>query len=626
MQSTQLSKLILDYETYFDKDVSLKKLSYTDYVNHPDFFVWGASLLWMDQPNAAPLFYNFVELPDVLASIDWSQVEMICHNTHFDGYVLHRKYGHHPARYSCTMSMSRAIMQGATKNSLDALGQHFNLGRKLGFLNVTKGKKHLTPMEWGMVADGCNNDVVITKGLYEIFAPQLPEKEHRIIHLTQRMFCIPLLQVDPETAKLALDEDQAEQDAIIEATGLTKEQLSKDGLFAEALRNAGIEPPMKPGKPNKDGTPREIFAFAKTDQAFLDLIEGSDPVAAALCSARQAVQSTIGITRAQRLLNEAARGELPACYLYAGAHTWRWSGGNKMNLQNLKRGGKLRLSITAPPGYVLCVRDSSQIEVRTLYRLVGQEDGLAIFAEGRDPYIEMAEFIFQEKIEVAPDENGELKPVTARGKILRFIGKCVVLGCGYQMGPPKFQYSLSIGAIGGMKYEITLEEAQTAVWGYRNKNDRVQMGWEEGKALLTHLCQGRGTYHSWLEGVYADADTGRLHIPGGTWFQYPGLHWDTTERQFKYWTVRGPRKIYGGKVIENITQGVARNIIADQTLEIDEIAPVVMLTHDEDVACAPEDRADEVMASMERIMGTAPVWLPGIPLASSGGYARNYSK
>lgn len=622
MQSAPvLKKLVCDFESYYStKDCSLRKLSYTDYVNHPDFMVFGAALWWLDDVDSKPKFHNFVDLHLTFDKIDWSSVELIAHNMHFDGYVLHRIYNIHPARYSCTISMSRQIHQGAIKNDLDSLMRFYEVGAKLGDLRDMNGKRVLTPQEWNRLALYCENDAYGTGELYKLFAPQIPQHEHDLIHLTHRLFCKPKLKVNAATAQQALNEEKEEKERLIAATGFTKSELSGDDSFAQILRNAGIEPPTK----TSPKTGKEIYAFAKTDQAFIDLLEGEDPVAARLCQVRQAVQSTIGETRAQRLLNEANRGELPVCYLHFGGHTGRLSGGNKTNLQNLTRGSLLRLAIEAAEGELMGVQDSSQIEVRTLYALVGQEDGLAIFRDKRDPYIEMAEFIFKEKIEV--DAKG--KPITEDGKLKRFIGKCVVLGCGYQMGPPKFQYSLKIGAIGGFQHDIDMELAQQAVYGYRNKNHMVQAGWEEGKALLTHMAYGTGVYESWLYGVSACADTKRILLPGGTWLRYPGLHYDESDRQFKYWHFKSKwRKAYGGKIIENITQAVARNIVCHQMLEIDAtVAPVVMMTHDEVVTAFPEDRADHVMSEMHRIMTTPPTWFPNIPLGAEGGYARNYSK
>jgi hypothetical protein len=153
---------------------------------------------------------------------------------------------------------------------------------------------------------------------------------------------------------------------------LIQEILQSPELFADALRALGVEPPTKLSKTTGEPT----YAFAKTDWAFTDMLNWEDrPEVVRLVEARLAIKSSIGETRAQRFMDIGSRA-LPVGLNYCGAHTTRWSGGNKMNLQNLPRPefddkgakiegtGQAARSIIAPPGHVILVSDSGQIEAR----------------------------------------------------------------------------------------------------------------------------------------------------------------------------------------------------------------------------------------------------------------------
>ena len=83
---------------------------------------------------------------------------------------------------------------------------------------------------------------------------------------------------------------------------------------------------------------------------------------------------------------------------YYAAHTGRWGGDDKINLQNLpsrgKNGKKLKKSIVAPKGYTIIDADSSQIEARVLAWLASQEDLVESFSAGEDVYVKMASKIY----------------------------------------------------------------------------------------------------------------------------------------------------------------------------------------------------------------------------------------
>ena len=144
--------------------------------------------------------------------------------------------------------------------------------------------------------------------------------------------------------------------------------------FAELLEQHGVAPPTKISL----RTGKETFAFAKSDKGFNDLLEHTDPKIKMFAEARLGIKSTLEETRTQRLIDISERGSLPAPLIYYGAHTGRWGGGGKINLQNLpsrnKQANIIKKAIIAPDGYVIVEADSSQIEARMVAWYSGQDD------------------------------------------------------------------------------------------------------------------------------------------------------------------------------------------------------------------------------------------------------------
>jgi DNA polymerase len=306
--------------------------------------------------------------------------------------------------------------------------------------------------------------------------------------------------------------------------------------------------------------------------------------------------------------------KLPILLNYSGTHTHRWSGGNKMNLQNLKRGGELRRSILAPKGHVIVVADSAQIEARVLAWLAQQMDIVNAFANKDDVYKLMASAIYGIPVEQVTKDQ-------------RFIGKICVLGLGYGMGPNKLQQTLKQGTM-GPPVDISLEECRRIVNIYRSRNYKIRQLWKIMDGIIASMITGaRGEFGPLTYGK------GYIQLPNGLFLQYYGLHGETevyhddlVVHEATYLTRNGRTKIYGGLLTENVVQALARCIIADQMLEISKKYRIVTMTHDEIVVVCPKKDADRCLRDMIHIMSTAPEWAEGLPLAAEGGWDINYSK
>ena len=625
----ELIPAFCDFETFWDVKYTLKSMSTTDYVHDPRFAIHGASCAIADQE---PRWLVGTELYEWLR--DNRDRLFVGHHTLFDGYIVRHAYGWTFEHYFCTMGMIEALFQGAVGRGLDEAMTTL-LGWESGktdILTRTKGKywDQFTPDEQHEMGFYANQDLKATQELFYKFGPSLPHSEWLTMSNMLKMFCRPLLEFDEKILERALvtaiNEREEEIETAIKIFDCTEDDLRGVNSFEELLARCEYPMPMKPSPSKPD---KMIPALAKTDQGFQDMLESDDPRVKALAEARRAVKSTQGITRAQRFkdLHETV-GYLPAAYNYYRAHTGRPTGANKINVANIKRGSDLRKSIVAPPGYRLAVCDSSQIECRSDGYLAGQEDLMDLFRERRDPYNDMATEIFGRTIDRKyQDEHGEY-PDFLEG----FIGKTALLGLGYQMGGPKFKLTVETNAKVqlGLNYEIDLDEAYRIVDIYRRKNWRIVKFWDAAQEALHRMVANDQPYQIEYADDYLEVDPAgnKIWFPNGTYLFYPCL--ELNEGNFTYVTRLGKnyinKYIYGGKLVENIVQKFARDIVVWQMDHIADGYPVVLHTYDENVAVVPERQADEAFDWMLHVMRTAPAWAHSLPLDAEGGVAKEYSK
>jgi hypothetical protein len=317
------------------------------------------------------------------------------------------------------------------------------------------------------------------------------------------------------------------------------------------------------------------------------------------------------------------------CIVVTG-NTGRWGGNNKMNMQNLTRGGELRLSILAAAGHMVCVVDSGQIEARVNGWLWGQDDLLDAFrnadtwdkargvARGnmRDAYCRFADDIYGREI-------------TTDDKLERFVGKVCVLGLGYQMGAAKLQMTLAKGALGGPPVYFSLDQCKHIINTYRRRNYKITQGWEICADIIEGMAAGREGAHKGISWGGDGEGSGWILLPNGMTLKYPDLRKAKGDKGWDEWTYQSGdmrKKIYGGLLCENLVQALARIIVATQMLWIDAKYRVVMTTHDEAVSHPKKAQAAACFKHMTKCMSTPLPWCSDIPLNCEGGFDVNYSK
>lgn len=619
----------IDFETYYDKEFSLSKMTTESYIRDPRFEVIGVGVKVNDHPTD---FYSGSDPGKFLKSLDYSKRAILCHNTAFDGFILSHHFGIKPRFWLDTLSMARPKHSVTVGGSLKALTDYYHLGSKGDEVVYALGKRRVdfTPDEMARYASYCVNDVEITYKLFMELRRGFPASELRIIDQTLRMFTEPQLVLNKPLLEKHLENVINKKASLVEALGLecteeeAKKMLMSNDKFAGYLIDCGVTPPQK----QSPSTGKLTYAFSKTDRGFTDLLEHPDERIQTAAAARLGVKSTLEETRTRSLIGVAERGPLPILLNYYGAHTGRFSGGDKMNLQNLPRGGALRKSLCAPEGKTLIACDSAQIEARVVAWVAQQNDLLDAFREKRDVYSEFASEVYGRK-------------VTKADKIERFVGKTCVLGLGYGMGADKFKATLAIGQA-GLRVNIDYSEAKRIVNLYRTKNHKIATFWNRCYIALSHLVS-KQDFALVSHSPHVELIDDGIKLPNGLAIRYPlltansnGYVYTADARVYREAVkdrVLGQDlntdkfiHIYGGKVTENLVQALARIVVAEQMIKIGERYKVVLQVHDEVVILCDKDEVDEAKAYMLEVMSTPPSWAPDLPVACEADHGDNYGE
>lgn len=597
----------LDFETYFDTKVSLTKLTTMDYVRHEKFKVWGVGIKINDEPTE---WYGEDEAEVAISEIDWRQATVICHNTPFDGYILTRYYRVTPKYYIDTAAMSRGLFPGQSARLKDCAIRCFpddETMRKGDELIDAKGIYDLDPETEEALAGYCIQDVDLTWALYQQMRPQMPDSEMDIIDLTCRMFCEPKLTVDLESLTAFRDSQIAASEKAIKDAGIDRKILSSNQQFAEYIKNdLGLVPPTK----RSPTTGKDIPALGKSDKAFTQM-QKMYPEHQQIWDARKAVKSRINETRAQRFIDAAHDdGTISVPLRYYAAHTGRFGGTEKINMQNMPRNSPLRKALFAPKGKLVFVADLSNIEARMLAWLADEDDLLEQFRAGDDIYSNLATKIYGRPINKTDDPTE------------RFVGKTAVLGLGYGMGAGKFQATLESGAMGpAMKF--TIDEAYDVVNTYRSTYSGVPLLWKKLELKLANTINP--SYEESWHGLRFHR--GKIYLPNGMALHYNNLRY---ERGQLTYDSRTTESTWGGRITENVVQALSRIIVTDSMLRIqqdkDLDAEVVLTVHDEIVLISNANDPDATMNKLIAHMCDPPSWAKEIPLDAEGGYDFSYSK
>lgn len=641
-----MHRFALDFETYYDDDYSLRKMTPVEYILDSRFEVISLSVKqpgkpgFILRPDQIPAFFAILQkLPGVV---------IVTHNALFDACIMAWIYNFVPKLSVCTLSMSRSWWGYKYRNhSLDALtAADPRLGIKGKEVTRMKGLRYADIIAmnlWDAYGKYCINDGVIAENIFEmIMSEGFPIGELRVIDMVIRMATVPkftLAQAELLTHKANIEQDKNNLLAAAMQVGANgKPDLMSNDKFAELLSSLGVTPPRK----ISPATGRENWAFAKSDKAFTALEDHPDPAVQAVVAARLGHKSTIEETRTQRLI-DIGNLQWPDAYLdhrgyprgsrlmpiplrYGAAHTHRLGGDWKLNAQNFPSRGKinhLKCALTAGPNHSCINTDSSQIEARIVAWLAGELDLLEQFEKNMDPYKIFAAKVFGVDVSQVNKEQ-------------RFLGKTSILGLGFGLGWIKFKEqvrvkSLEAVRLTGQGAELILTDAEAAriVNAYRTTYYRVPALHRALQAALPILAGGWGNF-SIGPCVFEHE---RISLPNGMYLRYKGLRQQQTPDGLEWVYDFGgeTKRIYGGALLENIVQALARIIVMDAAIRIeDQINPfgmsIALQVHDALAYVCPDQFVTWLNNILDVEMHRRPLWGPDLPIAAERHVGPSYGE
>lgn len=582
----------VDFESYYDDECSVSTLSYQGYFTHPLFNAYLVSVVSED--------FTYVGAPE---KFDWAILNgctVISHNAAFDEglYLFGVSKGWYPAcniaAWHCSADMVSYL--GLPRSLKEAAATVLNLELTKTVRDNMKGKTWaaLTPDLKQEVIDYAEADARTCLALWEALSPSWPIHEREISALNRRITQrgLPLnvskLEHSLSHLKTLLFESEQTIPWIEEATPLSRK------AFNAQCRVQGIVPPASLAQDNPD---TELW-FAEHSET---------------CGWARAVSDYRRINMLLKKFESleqgtSADGRYYGNLLYCGANpTARFTGkGGNLNLQNLPReemfGTNLRATIEARKGYKLIVADYSQIEVRTLCFNANDAKALELIRKSKDIY-----HAFAVLFGLHDPSNGELKDYDAE---LRRKVKGITLGCGFGMGAAKF------AATAGVGYDEALESVNL----YRQRLPTVPKHWRNLDSDLAAACAVGAPFE--------------ITLPSGRVMRYGRISKKRDVRgKFRYVgkIYRGGRQcdfpLWGGTLAENCAQAVARDILVDTLLRVEDAGlRTILHVHDEIVCEVEEKDAEKAMQKILKIMSTPPKWIPDIPLSAEAHICTHYQK
>lgn len=616
--------LYLDFETYYSKEYSLRKMTAVEYIHNPQFEVQGCAVAIGDSPAVwleGPAFAQWIK------SHDPNDYLAVSHNATFDMSILSWHYNWVPAMMACTLSMARATMGHYLRSfALAAVSQELGLPAKgdcikkvIGKnLDVIKADATLYEEFQAYAIRDVDNCRAIFKHVRNHY--NFPNSELKLLDLVIRCCVQPQLQLDPTVLCEHLVEVKKNKEEMLAQALLAgcsgPGDLMSNEKFADLLRLKGVTPPEK----ISPITGKTTYAFAKTDNEFLKLQDHPDIAVQTIVAARLSHKSTLEETRCEKMLRIAQLpiqtpyptkfNFMPVPLRYSGAHTHRLSGDWGFNMQNLPRGSALRRALVAPPGHKIVTVDSAQVEARGVAALCNQPELVNQFRNGEDVYCNFASLVFG-------------KPITKADKAERFIGKTAVLGLGYGLGAKTYRERIKSDSRNqvGKTIDLSEVEAKKVVDTYRGTYMAVPEAWH---TLNSNIYMMANAKECSFQFGPVELKYNHITLPSGLRLTYDGL--SRVEGEWYYRWGGYLKKLYGGKMLENITQACARIIVMDAAMRIKDRLGIniALQAHDELVYVVADEQVEEVSKVLTEEMNRPVPWCPTWPLASEVGVGDNY--
>lgn len=683
-----MNVLTVDFETYYDREYSLSKMTMIEYIMDGRFQPIMMSYSINDEPIKNVIGYP--KIKEVLDGVDWDNTVLNAQNTAFDATIIRARFGHTARYYTDTMAMARVtaahVFEGASLGAIakvlqvngvpvppkgkevqSALGMHlYNAyqGTPYLALKATTDKNEVQrghELLMGYV-EYCNNDVHLAREAFKYFTKMITPDEMQYGDMILKCYIEPSLYLDlpiieeeiqriherdekraRDVANKYFNGNQAELRSVCRSVpkfteflrglgGILEHEIDEDADYAFIIPSKYSE---------KKG--RVEPCYSKTFPAVIEMCDRMDEIGD-IFRTKLAMSSSIELSRAERFRAIAKIGcgfGMP--YTVSGAHTHRLGGSGGLNVQNLSSGRKegqsnaLKRSISAPPRHQVVVFDSSQIELRTGSYIAGDHATLKMFLEGRDPYSEQASLIYGgDPVEIKKLAKGGVEPYAS---IQRPAGKASLLSNIY-----------GTGAVGFMNYaklmgvDMTLEEAQHIVKVYRETHHEVVATWNACEVALRNMIAGASGYFGGPEGKLFYYDGARMNhgvrmpgirLPDGNWLNYHCLSMrereypdGSTKMNYAYRGLKEGRIqwifTYAARIFENCNQALAFAVMKYQALLINQRYKIVLNTHDEWGIVVKDDEVEQAKEYMQWCMRQVPEWAKGLPVDCEGDAAVHY--
>ena len=644
-------RLFVDIETFSGVDIRAAGLY--PYIESDDFEILLVAYAWGDDPVrdidlTDPLDEDaHAEMQDVIAGLLDPEVVKVAHNNAFERTAFHKHTGHYmpPEEWDDTMIL--AAMNGLPMSLEDAgaalqieqqkikegtaLINYFCKPCKPTISNGgrTRNLPDHAPDKWDRFRTYCRRDVEAMRLIYRRLQHfPIPDWERRVWALDARINERGVL-IDRELAESAIRVDEAFQ----------KEHT------AELKRLTGLANPNSVAQ-LKGWLETVGVSVDSLNKATVTDLKGKlpDPTTRRVLELRQMLGKTS--TKKYTTMTAAAgkddrvRGLLQ---YYGAGRTGRWAG-RLVQVQNLPQNHLddiglvrelvrdrdletlemtfdsvpdvlsqlIRTAFVAKPGHTFLVTDYAAIEARVIAWLAGEQWRMDVFAQGGDIYCSSASQMFKVPV-VKHGINGHL----------RQKGKIAELACGYGGGVG------ALKAFGADKMGLSDEEMQNIVTQWRLASPTIPKFWRNAEGAAKMALERPGS----LWGIpscgvkyWRDADALRCQLPSGRLLSYWGARLDSEGSICFMGQNQTTRKwekteTWGGKLVENIVQAVARDCLAVALLRLDAAGYAITFhVHDEIIAEAPKGRRWEDMAE---IMGQSIPWAEGL-LLRGDGYATDF--
>ena len=607
--------LFIDLETRSRTD--LKKYGIYRYTEDPDFSILMAG--WSADGGQVQTAIGHDEILEIPGLLD-PEVLKVAHNAQFERVCLGVLVEslRDPEQWWCTQAIAAEYGHPVSLDAVSkALGvtEKDSAGTKLVKLFTVPNRdggwndETTHPLEWLDFIAYCEQDVGTMVEVYQKLGGFPTETERKIWVADQRINDRGM-RIDIDLCRLAAwavaENKESDKEEFTELTGVDN-PASVQQVMAWAAEAGLALPNLR----------------AETIEAAIEDPE-TDPIHVRVLELRQDLALAAGGKFTAALDVVSPDDRIRGGYRFFGAHTGRWTG-QRVQPQNLPRATvddpeaailDLKMGLGADPHTLkalvrsmfvgpLTVVDYASIEARVVAWMANEEWALEAFRSGRDIYTETA-----------------ARMSTASTPLTRFQGKVAVLALGYNGG---------VNSLRAMGAEGDNDTLQRMVNVWRRANPRIVKLWE----TMQDAVDSGGRVGPHLK-ITRRGDTMKMHLPSGRAIHYHGVKWeryvvidDKTGKKIlkEGWRYNDPKRggarigTYGGRLVENATQAIARDVLAEALVKLEEAGyPVVGHVHDEILV------EGEHLEEVEKIMTQPPSWGRDLPLDAEGFTCSRYRK